>query len=64
MHEQAHAMCSIEPANDTDVDFGGLAAWVSCSDTFAEGCQVEPVNAINEVDGSRLRHRDVPCWVL
>jgi transposase InsO family protein len=24
----------------------------------------EPSSAIDEVDGSRFRHRNVPCWVL
>ena len=24
----------------------------------------EPLCAIDEVDGSRFRHRNVPCWVL
>lgn len=27
-------------------------------------CDGEGMNAIDEVDGSRLRHRNVPCWML
>ena len=39
MNEQANAMRSREPANDADVDFGGLAVWVSRGDALAEGLE-------------------------
>jgi hypothetical protein len=39
MNEQANAMCSREPANDADVDFGGLAIGVPCGDALAEGLE-------------------------
>ena len=46
MNEQANPMRLREPANDADVDFGGLVVGVSCGDALAEGLEVEQVHAV------------------
>ena len=39
-----------------------IIAWKLCTTMKAE--DDESLSAIDGVDGSRFRHRDVPCWVL
>ena len=62
MTEQANAIGSREPAKDADLDFGGLAVWVSCSDAICAGFEVEQANATGSSEPARASSPWVRLW--